>query len=310
MQKIKIAKYLTIFIVLAGLSTNLTSCLKETSKPPLYGYSTPSLVYFQDNGGADGSGTGYATSATTPFPLYAFGGLTMVNDTAGFNAIVIYGPNGPASQDISVNLVVDPTIVDSFNDVNGSSYVVPDASIYSFPSSVVIKKGQTQAYAHVTIKLSSSFDFNASYALPLKIASVSYGSVSSNFGSELNTFGARNQYDGTYSFKGYTLRAGDGTKTGNFTGQTMVLQTYSANSVIFGSLQVWADLTGVGIGYPILTVNSDNSVTVTSSGGAANTPGYNSHYNPSSKTFYVSFTWGAGPTSRLATDTISYTGPR
>jgi len=59
-----------------------------------------------------------------------------------------------------------------------------------------------------------------------------------------------------------------------------------------------------------LTIDGSNNVTITSAGGAYNNPGYTSVYDPGTKTFFISFTWGAGPSSRLSTDTLSYLGPR
>ncbi|HVW98949.1 MAG TPA: DUF1735 domain-containing protein [Candidatus Babeliaceae bacterium] len=195
-------KYINYFIILLSVSVGLSSCLKETSHPPLYGWSTSSVVSFQDNGGADGSGASYASVPTTPYPLYKFSfPAPLANDTAGFDAIVIYGPD-PASQDITVNLEVDTSALKKFNKANGTAFIVPDdKTIYSFPSSIVIKKGESQAKAHVVITTTSSFDYSASYALPLTITSATGATISSNFSTEINSFLIRNIYDGKYHYK-------------------------------------------------------------------------------------------------------------
>ena len=121
-----------------------------------------------------------------------------------------------------------------------------------------------------------------------------------------------NQYDGYYSYKGYVLRAGDPVLTGNFNGQSMPLVTLSTNAVQFANAALWGDgVTAISAGIPILTVNPDNSITLTSTTGqVSNDPNYQSRYDPASKTFFISFTWGAGPASRLSTDTLTFTGPR
>ncbi len=199
MQQTKIRKYILMFIVLTGLTVLLNSCLKETSHPPLYGWSTPSVISFQDNGGSTGGGAGFG-STTTPYPSYNFS-FKLLNDTAGFDAIIIYGPAGPAPQDITLTLGVDTAALNTFNAANSTGYVCPDNTTYSFPASVVLPKGQSQAYVHVTIKATPSFDFAASYALPLTIKSASYGAISSNMGSELNIFTVQNQYDGAVFIK-------------------------------------------------------------------------------------------------------------
>jgi hypothetical protein len=121
----------------------------------------------------------------------------------------------------------------------------------------------------------------------------------------------RNQWDGIYSLHGESFRAGDPVKTGPFTPTQMALITENISSVVFERLQVWADDTEVGIGNPVLSINeSTNELTVSSSGGAINTPGYPSRYDPASGTFYISFTWGSGPTERMATDTLVFLGER
>ncbi|MBS1975100.1 MAG: DUF1735 domain-containing protein, partial [Bacteroidetes bacterium] len=190
------------------------------------------IVSFQDNGGPSGGGAGYGAT-TTPFPLYQFSfiGSDFFGGSAGFDAVIIYGPGGPAPQDITVNIAVSPqAYLDSFNNANNTSFEIPDASIYSFPSSVVIKKGQTQAYAHVSLQNSPVFDFSADYAIPLTITSSSTGAVSSNFGTEINYFAVRNKYDGHYKVTGTMVDNANGLFTGRYP-MDVYLITAGANSV-------------------------------------------------------------------------------
>ncbi|HVM89321.1 MAG TPA: DUF1735 domain-containing protein [Puia sp.] len=229
-----IEKYIAFYSILIMLSISFSSCLKEKDSdlPPLYGRNTPNVVAFQDNGGPSGGGAGYGAT-TTPFPLYQFSftGTDFFGGTAGFDAIVIYGPGGPASQDITVNVSVSPqAYLDSFNNANNTDYQIPDASNYSFPSSVIIKKGQTQAYVHVSLLNSSAFDFSADYALPLTITSASSASVSSNFGTEINFFAVRNKYDGHYKVTGTMVDKANSALTGNYP-MDVYLITAGANSV-------------------------------------------------------------------------------
>jgi len=126
-----------------------------------------------------------------------------------------------------------------------------------------------------------------------------------------------NRWVGSYLMKGYTLRAGDPVLTGNWTANWK-LSTVSAYSVQFWATQRWADGSTVGgIGPWILTMDvsggPDASMPVTVSDPAnsavKNNPAYNNHYDPATKTFYISCYWGSGPTNRAATDTLVYTGP-
>ncbi|HET6253968.1 MAG TPA: DUF1735 domain-containing protein [Puia sp.] len=185
MKIFKLIKPFTLTVI-AGIC--LSSCLKDNTPPPLAGqyYSVPNLISFQDNGGSDASGAGYGTT-TTPYPLYQFS-LSLYNDTAGFAAIIFYGPQGNASQDITVKLAIDTAALNAFNAANFTNFVAPDPSTYTFPASVTIPKGQNQTYARITVNNNSTPDPNANYAIPLMISSVSSGTVSTNFGIEINAF--------------------------------------------------------------------------------------------------------------------------
>ena len=333
MQKNKIKQYIAAFIGLAGLSTVFSSCLKESSNPPLYGYSVPNLVSFQDNGGPSAGGAGYGTT-TTPFPLFSFS-FSLVNDTAGFNAIVVYGPGGPAPQDITVNIAASQAVLDSFNSANSTNYVMPDAASYSMPTSVVIPKGQTQGYFHITVKPSSAFNFNVSNAIALQISSSSFGGVSSNFGSEVNSFAVKNQYDGVYSLDiktvGWAAYGISDNLPGSYPGG-MEMVTVGANSVSFyngttgyGNLEPAftagnAGATAFGATTPLFTFDANNnlvSVTNTTTPDtrdrllALNPAVTDSRYDPATKTIYAAYimTQNLRPTQYIY-DTLVYTGPR
>jgi hypothetical protein len=188
MKLVRIIKTFALNIIPLGMCLSLNSCLKDNNTPPLdISRTVPNLVSFQDNGGASAAGAGYGTT-TAPYPLYIFP-LNLYNDTAGFAAIIIYGPSGTAPEDITVNLALDTPALSAFNAYNYTSYIYPpDPTTYSFPASVTILKGQNQAYARITVNGNSNPNSNASYAIPLMITSVSSGTVSSNFGVEINAF--------------------------------------------------------------------------------------------------------------------------
>ena len=202
-------------------------------------------------------------------------------------------------------------VLDSLINIEG--YIIPDPTklqVLNTNNQVVIPAGSNTGYVQVKFKPS---DFiGKAYIFGVKITAVSDAKYSiSNLKEGFVNVGIKNAYDGIYSLKGYSLRAGDAARTGLIPAYEIPLITSAATSVKFGLLQRWADGSGVAIDYPNLAVNpTDNSVVITSSAGAKNNPGYNSRYEPSTKTFYISITWGGGPSSRLATDTLTYVGPR
>jgi hypothetical protein len=230
-------------------------------------------------------------------------------------ALVNLLSDAPAEQDIHVTIALNPALISEYNIAHEDSLLVLPANAFSIPSmTVVIPKGQrTATFTLNILNASGNLDLTRGYALGLEIKSVQEPgiTIAGNLKNILLGIAIKNQYDGIYSMRGYTLRAGFAEQTGNFSGAEMTLVTAGVTTVDFLRLQIWADGSGVGIGNPRLTVNpATNKVTITSSGGASNLPGYDSRYDPATRTFFVGFTWGAGPASRVAIDTLVFNRPR
>jgi hypothetical protein len=295
MKKITI-KVLPVLIGILGL----TSCLKDA----------PSFNPDDSNNVLEFGNTGPVQHYGDQIGFISDLGSIAEGDTATFNVNLSYSGAKTAGEDINVTLDVDQSLL------TGTDHVLPPAELYSLPKTAVIKKGNQVTQIKVTVKRTAAFDFTANYAIPLRITAVSNGSpISGNFGAALYAFALRNQFDGVYQMKGYSLRAGFPDYTGNFKPIEMGLQTAGATSVQFTDLQVWANGGGVGVGKPVISIDVKPSANVfdvlmSSDGGISNAPGYTSRYDVASKTFYISFTWGAGPSSRLATDTLTYLRPR
>lgn len=300
-QKIKL-----FLIIISAFS--FSSCLKERIGN-IYagGDNTLNVIEFKNTGDNQ-------ASQSSLFPMfYSDLGSLSIGQSNTITVNVGYSGVNAAPEDITLTLAIDQASLNTYNTQNGTSYVIPTTDIYTAPATIVIKKGERTAQTTLTIKATSTFDFSKAYAIPLKISSTAPSfTISGNFGSAVYAFGVRNAFDGVYSYKGFSLRGGDPVLTGNFTGKTMSLVTNSASSVQFAAFALWGDgASGIGIGYPVLSVSSTGTgsiypVTISSSGGAINAPGYNSVYNSATKTFFVSFTWGAGPSARLSTDTLTY----
>jgi hypothetical protein len=223
-----------------------------------------------------------------------------------------------AREDVKVKLSLNPALIGNYNGLNGTSHDVAPSSIYSILNSgdsatgyeVTIPKGSNTGYLQIKIKPSNFLGFD--YALGFQITSVPTGYlISSNLGTGVAAIAIKNEWDGVYSYKGYSLRAGDPSLTGNFSGKEMALVTAGATSVRFDKLALWGDGNGqISIDKLVLdidkTVGPPYPVTISSAGGGHNAPGYNSVYDPATQTFFISFTWGAGPASRLSTDTLTY----
>jgi hypothetical protein len=215
----------------------------------------------------------------------------------------------PLNKSVSATLGIDSVGLNSYNTSNGTNYVTMPDSVYTLSStSVTVPAGKRLDSVTVTINL-AKLDLSTPYVFPITIVNAS---VPIEQWNHLFYYVAvKNQWDGIYSYKGYALRAGDANRTGNFSGQQMALITSGSNSVTWGGLALWADLSGIGIGNPTLTIAPDNTVTCSAPNPSMhNLPGGSNYYDPGTQTFFVSFTWGAGPAARQSVDTLTYTGPR
>lgn len=216
-----------------------------------------------------------------------------------------------AESDVPVTLTLDTAAVTAANLVN-----FPDGTV-SAPLTVTIPAGARSVAVPITIPNASQLDLTKTYGLVFRIASVGNSNyqIASNMSRVIVSVAIKNQFDGVYLMKGYALRLNDPGLTGNFSGVEMPLITAGATSVQFGSLARWGDgISGIGIGEPLLDVDISGSPTfpvdISSAGGAFNAPGYDSRYDPATRTFYISFSWGAGPAARLSIDTLEYLRPR
>lgn len=125
-----------------------------------------------------------------------------------------------------------------------------------------------------------------------------------------------NLWAGKYLMSGWVLRDGDPDLTGYYKDLEWKLLTNGAKGVKFEKIHLWGDGVSTigGIGKWIFTIddsagpNNPMPVTVTDPDNPAvkNNPAYNSRYEPSTKTFYISVYWGTGPTNRAATDTLVF----
>jgi hypothetical protein len=239
-----------------------------------------------------------------------------------FDAVPVTLAGNAATEDVQVTLIYNPALLGNYNADNGTTHEEAPTDLYTVTNPgdaqagyvVTIPKGSNTGYLQLKLKPNDFLGYD--YALGLQIASVSSGYlISTNYNTGILAIGVKNEWDGIYSYKGYSLRAGDPTLTGNFSGKEMPLVTKGATSVGFGSIPLWGDgNSGISIGNPVLTLDLNsgppNPITITSDGGAYNYPGYDSRYDPASKTFYIGYTWGAGPSARASFDTLTYLRPR
>jgi hypothetical protein len=312
-------------MALGGMSV-LTSCLKDFKTPQDPSLGTNNVVEFQN--------ISVPVSYSTVYPEYSLGGLSFVNDTAGWNIIVAWtGPEYNAPEDITVTLKMDTVALDAFNASSGDSYVAPPSDVVSFPTTVVIKKGTPQTIVRATATLASDYDFSASYALPLTISASSYGIISSNYGSSMYSFAARNKYDGLYTLTEKQVGWGaygisDGSTYTWSYAISFVTGGQYANTIYTSD---WGSLlpaftssggqTAFGVTQPLFTFDGTTNALISVTNTATpdsrnrtlslNTAVTDSRYDPNTGTIYAAFIMNqTGRPSQYFYDTLVYQGSR
>lgn len=280
---------------------SLSSCLKNKNEQPDFSATTPVVEIPVGSPVGDGSVNSLNTS------------LIQQDTPSEYMFYINYAAANTKSTDITVTLSVDPAVLATYNAAHASdpALTIVPASAFTMPVTITIPANQRRVQVPVKF-ISNVLDPAIGYGLPVTIKDASGEVINKNFGSVVIKVAVRNRYDGKYSFKGYVFREGDPVLSGNFKGLTKDLSSSGANAVDFG--QVWSNGTGVG-GIDGLTINvnpTTNKVTMKSTANAAlvNDPAYDSRYDPATKTFYISFKWGASLASRSATDTLTYVSPR
>lgn len=180
---------LSAFIL--SLTLLLTSCLKDDKYAldpsqgsnvveflnviaPSSGYNDPFLVYTKT----------FDASAESIF-------------TAGVNYA---GPENVAPQDIVISLAASAAVITTHNTAKAANLTQLDPSLYSFPATVTIKKGEKKALFDIKLK-TEDFDFSKANALAISITNTSHAVISGNGGAAIFVVPVKNVYDGVYKLE-------------------------------------------------------------------------------------------------------------
>jgi hypothetical protein len=143
-----------------------------------------------------------SSSTGNPTPLYVFS--YDVVPSAKLTIQVSYSGGEVAPNDIHVKVTTDSNGVKASNVEQKATRIPLPDSLYSTSSmDIVIPKGQKIGTLTITIS-PNKFDLTKSYALGLKIVSVSgtTAPISGNFGLIVVAVGAKNKWDGLYKVTG------------------------------------------------------------------------------------------------------------
>lgn len=287
MKKFKI-KYLRLFFI-SGLIFTMQSCLKNND-------------YYVDFS---------KSKSAVEFPLaakYANGPFAIsfdVADTPSVYYVVLNVASADVpSSPVTATLALDEAYLNQYNTDNSTAFELMPDSTYEINLNATIPAGQRQVYVPLKIftnKIESGHD----YVLPLTIAQSSIGI--SNWVHFLANIGAKNKYDGIYKSMGVFTHPSYGVLTWDFPdGLTQALVTSGANSVSMYPTNT--PIGGFGVELDI-TVNPDNSLVEVFNGVTTPTPN-SDHYDPATRTFYVSGAYVGGSGPRTYKATLVYVKPR
>lgn len=306
MQKMKNKIFLFSWII--TLAALLTSCLddKEYALDPSNGHN---VIEFYN---VTTPGTNYNAKYLTYTPK-TFVAEPESEFTMGVNYA---GPEDNAPTDITVTLTPNNAVATEMG------YSQLGNTLYTLPTSVVIKKGERFALFTVKVK-TGSFDLTKKNALAVSITAASYGIISGNNATAVFSLPVKNKYDGVYKVNsGFVQRYSNPTTpttgdalNGSLAGNPNVsLVTIDANTVEITNLR-WAGGTSTVGGVDNLRATVDpvtNLVTVTALGNntVKNRAGLENKYDPATKTFTLNFDWNQTSTKRELGIVIQWSADR
>lgn len=276
-----IFKLLIVFIT----STALVSCLKDDQYALDPASGTNNVVEFYN--------------VTAPFSAYTAKYVEYIPKT--FENVptdeFMIGVNWAGAEDfapvdIVVNIAPAPEVAAE------AGYDQLDASLYSMPTTLTIKKGEKFALVPISVK-PSSFDGDLANAIAVKITSTSHGVISGNVGAVIFSLPVKNPWDGKYTYSS----AASQTLLPNHTAN-IELRTINATRV-----RMAPGLAGYYSNQVDLVVDrATNQVTVEMTTLLPIETDPSSHYDPATKTFHLKWTSNGG--ARYFEETLVFTGPR
>jgi len=238
------------------------------------------------------------------------------------------------NQSITVKVALDATLLDDYNAANGTSFVELPAGSYTLSedlNNLTFAPGEFAKSISITVD-KSQLDLSQQYALGLTIVDASGGAmISEGLRSAIYSIGVKNEYDGRYRLDGAFYHPTQSPGYDPFTIE-VEMHTSGPNSVKiyipdFAGYYAPGLFAGVlnafGLQEPEFTIDPvTNAVTVQNAAPGAVTfytmgPGYNSHYDPATKTIYArwGYNYSPGPVfnpaaNREWTYVLTYLGPR
>lgn len=186
---------------------------------------------------------------------------------------------------VSVSLKVDDALITAYNKAHGTTFVSLPTSLYKL-SETEVKMAAGDFSKNVAITFDpTKLDVSKSYALGLTVASAGNYKIRNGLGSALFQIIAKNKWHGKYKALGVFTHPTAGPRDIDRLKDVVTLTPNSVSTEL-------GDLGGAGYTMT-LTINSDNSVTVTPTGVTPNVnQSYSkNYYDPAKKSFYLHYSY-------------------
>jgi hypothetical protein len=230
----------------------------------------------------------------------------------------------------TVKIALSTDVVNDYNAANGTNYTPVAVPLFSLENDQ-FTLSPSERNKPVRIRIKPSDVFTGENAIGMVISEVNGGEPSQIAGTLVIALSVKNQYDGRYLLEGAFYHPSVSPGYDPFTIE-VEMHTTGPNSVkmyvpdfggyyhpgLFGGV-----LDAFGAQEPEYTIDpATNAVTVQNAYSGAVTfytmaPGFNSRYDPATKTIYAKFGYNYSPgpvfnpaTNREWTDELTYLGPR
>lgn len=257
----------------------LTSCLKN--KGPVQDYSqSPALVGFQFTG-----------NQAIPMNISV---LPISTPTVANIEVTLSVASLTLSTPVTLTVNVNDDPIKDYNAANPDDMrTALDPSTYSIPDGgkVTISPGQQIVTLPITLQ-GDKIDFGELQALGLKITDVNGAVLATNLSSLILLVNLQSPYEDNYATDGVRTRYNGATESSGILDQFAISGTYNFSTL--NANTVVGQLADPGSGGTMaLTVNSDNTVTISNPPGGAyadlqnDTGAGASVYDPATKTFTI-----------------------
>lgn len=272
-------RILNIAIVLAS-SLVLSSCLKD-EKPELEFESGAAIIEFPET-----EGTASLDISSTP---------------VDYSTIINYAAESPAPSDIKINLVVDPDLLDAYNEQHESEYELLPSDTYTMPTSITLQSGQRTVSIPFKFQ-SSKINPAVSYAIPIRITDAQGNLLNMNYQTHVLAVAIKNKWHGTYQ------------ATGTFVHPTLGPRPIDEEKHLMtsGEFSVVTAPGDLGDNYEVELIIDPTTNDVTFGGGLSAsqlfvpTPGKRSYYDPATKTFHLFYQYIGGGGFRVISEDLVF----